>query len=152
MADISKYPESIRNNGGGYLNHVLFWNMMSPAGGGNPSGVLGDAINREFQSVEAFKEKFAAAARTVFGSGWTWLIIKDGSLMITTTQNQDNPLMDVAADNGFPLLCLDVWEHAYYMKNQNRRPDYISAFWNVVNWDYVSRRYAFWQKKYAGIV
>jgi len=152
MADVSKYPESIRNNGGGYLNHVLFWNMMSPSGGGNPSGVLLDAVNREFQSVEAFKEKFAAAAGTVFGSGWTWLIVKDGSLMITTTQNQDNPLMDVAADKGFPLLCLDVWEHAYYMKNQNRRPDYISAFWNVVNWDYVSRRYAFWQKKYAGIV
>jgi len=151
LANISAYPEALRNNGGGYLNHVLFWNMMSPAGGGNPSGILQEAINRDFQTAEAFKEKFNNAARTVFGSGWAWLIIKDGRLMITTTQNQDNPLMDVAEDKGFPLLCLDVWEHAYYMKNQNRRPDYISAFWNVVNWDYVSKRYTFWQKKYAGI-
>ena len=150
LAEVSKYPETIRNNGGGYLNHVLFWNMMSPAGGGNPSGILLDAINRDFQSVESFKEKFSDAAATVFGSGWVWLIIKDGKLGITTTQNQDNPFMDVVTDAGFPLLCLDVWEHAYYMSNQNRRPDYISAFWNVVNWDYVSKRYTLWQKKFAG--
>jgi len=151
LADVSKYPEALRNNGGGYLNHVLFWNMMSPDGGGNPSGVLLEAINRDFHSVEAFREQFNNAAKTVFGSGWAWLIVKDNRLVITTTQNQDNPLMDVVTDKGFPLLCLDVWEHAYYMKNQNRRPDYINAFWNVVNWDYISKRYTFWQKKYAGI-
>ncbi|MBN2274138.1 MAG: superoxide dismutase [Bacteroidales bacterium] len=149
LAGVSKYPESIRNNGGGYMNHVLFWNMMSPNGGGSPSGLLLDAINREFGSIEAFKDKFSAAAGTVFGSGWAWLIIKDQRFVITTTQNQDNPLMDIVENQGYPLLCLDVWEHAYYVKNQNRRYDYISAFWNVVNWDFVSRRYAFWQKKAA---
>lgn len=147
LGSVSKYPESIRNNGGGYLNHVLFWNMMSPSGGGNPSGLLLDAVNREFGSVEAFKEKFNTAARSVFGSGWAWLIIRDEKLVITTTQNQDNPFMDVVSENGFPLLCLDVWEHAYYIKNQNRRPDYISAFWNVVNWEFVSKRYTYWQNK-----
>jgi Fe-Mn family superoxide dismutase len=149
LADASTYPESVRNDGGGYMNHVIFWNSMSPAGGGNPSGILLDAINREFGSVEAFKDKFNAAAKDVFGSGWAWLIIKDEKLVITSTQNQDNPFMDVVADRGFPLLCLDVWEHAYYVKNQNRRYDYISSFWNVVNWDHASKRYANWQKRKA---
>ena len=147
MANVSNYPESVRNDGGGYLNHILFWNMMSPSGGGNPSGPLLDAINKEFGSVGSFREKFDLAARNVFGSGWAWLIVRDNKLVITTTQNQDNPLMDVVEVRGFPLLCLDVWEHAYYLKNQNIRKDYISAFWNVVNWEFVSKRYAFWQKK-----
>ncbi|MBN1415769.1 MAG: superoxide dismutase [Bacteroidales bacterium] len=151
MGNISNYPLAIRNNGGGYLNHSLFWNMMSPVGGGSPSGILRDAIERDFGSQEAFMNEFNTAAQNLFGSGWTWLIIKDNKLVVTTTQNQDNPLMDVVADKGFPLLCLDVWEHAYYMKNQNRRKDYISGFWNVVNWDYVSQRYTNWQKRNTGI-
>jgi superoxide dismutase, Fe-Mn family len=141
LAEVSKYPESIRNNGGGYLNHILFWNMMSPAGGGNPSGVLSEAINSQFGSVENFKERFNTAAKSVFGSGWVWLISKDDKLLITTTQNQDNPLMDVVEENGFPILCLDVWEHAYYLKNLNSRQDYINNFWQVVNWDFVQKRY-----------
>jgi Fe-Mn family superoxide dismutase len=149
LANVSMYPEEIRNNGGGYLNHVLFWNMMSPDGGGNPSGYLLDVISRDFESFETFKSAFSDAAKTVFGSGWAWLIVKDGKLQVTATQNQDNPLMDVVKDTGFPLLCLDVWEHAYYIKNQNRRTDYISDFWNVVNWDYVAKRYNLWLKKYA---
>jgi Fe-Mn family superoxide dismutase len=114
-----------------------------------PSGVLLDAINREFGSVDAFREKFTEAARNVFGSGWAWLIIRDDKLRITTTQNQDNPLMDIASEQGFPLLCLDVWEHAYYLNNQNRRYDYISAFWHVVNWEFVARRYDSYKKRIA---
>lgn len=149
LAHVSLYPEAVRNNGGGYLNHVLFWNMMSPTGGGNPSGILLDAINRDFKSFDAFQSAFEMAAKSVFGSGWAWLIVKDGRLRVTATRNQDNPLMDVADEPGFPLLCLDVWEHAYYMKNQNRRADYISDFWHVVNWEYVGKRYALWQKKFA---
>lgn len=149
LKEVSKYPESIRQNGGGYLNHLIFWNMMSPSGGGMPSGVLLDAINREFGSVDAFREKFTEAAKNVFGSGWAWLIIRDDKLRITTTQNQDNPLMDIASEQGFPLLCLDVWEHAYYLNNQNRRYDYISAFWHVVNWEFVARRYDSYQKRMA---
>jgi Fe-Mn family superoxide dismutase len=141
LAEVSLYPETIRNNGGGYLNHVLFWGMLSPTGGGKPSGALGEAINRHFGSFELFKEKFTATARSVFGSGWVWLILTDNKLLITSTSNQDNPIMDIAADKGFPILCLDVWEHAYYLKNQNKRPDYISSFWNVVNWEFAARRY-----------
>jgi superoxide dismutase, Fe-Mn family len=141
LNEVSKYPESIRHNGGGYMNHLLFWNMMSPSGGGQPSGVLREAVIRDFGSVENFMEEFAAAAGNIFGSGWTWMIIDDGRLRITTTQNQDNPLMDVVAERGYPLLCLDVWEHAYYLNNQNLRVDYINAFWHVVNWEFVARRF-----------
>jgi Fe-Mn family superoxide dismutase len=141
MAEVSKYPASVRNNGGGYLNHILFWNMLSPNGGGMPSGSLLEAINRDFGSFENFKEKFTNASKSVFGSGWSWLIVRDEKLVITTTPNQDNPLMDIVSEKGFPLLCLDVWEHAYYLKYQNRRPEFINAFWNVVNWEFVSKRH-----------
>jgi len=132
----------IRNNGGGYYNHDLFWKIMSPNGGGEPSGALADAINAAFGSYEGFKDAFAKAAATRFGSGWAWLIKKaDGSVAVTSTPNQDNPLMDVADDHGTPLLGLDVWEHAYYLNYQNRRPDYITAFFNVINWDAVAARF-----------
>ena len=133
---------AIRNNGGGFYNHSLFWKCMSPNGGGAPSGALAGAIDSAFDSFDAFKEKFAAAAGSRFGSGWAWLIRKaDGSLAVTSTPNQDNPLMDVADEQGTPILGLDVWEHAYYLNYQNRRPDYIVAWWNVVNWDEVARRF-----------
>lgn len=129
---------AVRNNGGGYFNHNLFWETMSPNGGGQPTGELAEAIDQTFGSFDAFKEKFAQAAATRFGSGWAWLIKKDGKLEVTSTPNQDNPLMPVAEVQGTPLLGLDVWEHAYYLNYQNRRPDYISAFFNVVNWDKVA--------------
>ena len=130
---------AVRNNGGGYYNHKLFWQVMSPNGGGEPTGALADAITSAFGSFEGFKEQFTKAAGTRFGSGWAWLIKKaDGSLAVTSTPNQDNPLMDVADEQGTPILGLDVWEHAYYLNYQNRRPDYVSAFFNVINWDYVS--------------
>jgi superoxide dismutase, Fe-Mn family len=139
--DISKYPVAVRNNGGGHYNHSLFWTLLSPKGAGAPSGAVADAINAAFGNFDEFKTKFAAAAAGRFGSGWAWLI-KDGSgkLSITSTPNQDNPLMDVAEAKGTPVLGLDVWEHAYYLNYQNRRPDYINAFWNVVNWDEVAKR------------
>lgn len=142
LKNISKHPTAVRNNGGGYWNHDLFWKVMSPNGGGNPKGAIADAINRDFGSYDEFKKQFTAAAGSRFGSGWAWLI-KDGSgkLSITSTPNQDNPLMDVADAKGTPVLGLDVWEHAYYLNYQNRRPDYISAFYNVINWDEVNRRY-----------
>ncbi len=134
---------AVRNNGGGYYNHTLFWQVMSPNGGGAPSGALGDAINAAFGSYDGFKDAFTKAAATRFGSGWAWLIKKaDGSVAVTSTPNQDNPLMDVADEQGTPLLGLDVWEHAYYLNYQNRRPDYISAFFNVINWDKVAEIYA----------
>lgn len=137
--NISKYPTAVRNNGGGHFNHDLFWKLLSPSGGGAPSGSLMDAINAAFGTFEEFKSKFAAAGATRFGSGWAWLIKKeDGKLEICSTPNQDNPLMDIAEVKGTPILGLDVWEHAYYLHYQNRRPDYISAFWNVLNWDEVS--------------
>ncbi|MDX2245559.1 MAG: superoxide dismutase [Bacteroidia bacterium] len=133
----------IRNNGGGFYNHNLFWEVMAPNGGGTPSGALGAAIDAAFGSFEAFKEAFSKAAATRFGSGWAWLIKKaDGSLAVTSTPNQDNPLMDVADQKGTPILGLDVWEHAYYLNYQNRRPDYISAFFNVINWNKVAELYA----------
>lgn len=132
---------AVRNNGGGYFNHNLFWEVMSPNGGGQPSGDLAQAINDSFGSFDAFKEEFSKAASTRFGSGWAWLIKKDGKLVVTSTPNQDNPLMPVAEVQGTPLLGLDVWEHAYYLNYQNRRPDYISAFFNVVNWDKVAELY-----------
>ncbi len=141
LSEVSKYPAAIRNHGGGFFNHKLFWKMLAPAKGQQPSADLMNALNRDFGTFDAFKEKFTAAAKTVFGSGWAWLIMANGKLMITTTPNQDSPVMDIVADKGTPLLCLDVWEHAYYLKYQNRRPEYIDAFWNVVNWDFVSQRY-----------
>jgi len=141
--NISKYPAPVRNNGGGHYNHSLFWTVLGPNAGGTPTGAIAEAINAAFGSFEEFKTKFAAAATGRFGSGWAWLI-KDsaGKLQITSTPNQDNPLMDVAEVKGTPLLGLDVWEHAYYLNYQNRRPDYITAFWNVVNWSEVSKRFA----------
>lgn len=139
--NISQYSMPVRNNGGGHYNHSMFWQIMSPKGGGVPTGTLGDAITKTFGSFDAMKEKFAAAATTRFGSGWAWLIKNDaGELAICSTPNQDNPLMDIAEVRGTPLLGIDVWEHAYYLHYQNRRPDYIAAFWNVINWEEVARR------------
>ncbi len=133
---------AIRNNGGGYYNHSLFWQVMSPNGGGEPSGALADAINAAFGSFDGFKDAFSKAAATRFGSGWAWLVKhEDGSVGVTSTPNQDNPLMTVSPEMGTPILGLDVWEHAYYLNYQNRRPDYISAFFNVVNWDKVAELY-----------
>lgn len=133
---------AVRNNGGGYYNHDLFWKVMSPTGGGTPGGDLGNAINDAFGSFDVFKDTFAKAAATRFGSGWAWLCVhQGGKVEVCSTPNQDNPLMDGVGCGGTPILGLDVWEHAYYLNYQNRRPDYVSAFWNVVNWDEVSRRY-----------
>jgi superoxide dismutase, Fe-Mn family len=141
--NISKYPVAVRNNGGGHYNHSMFWQIMKAGGGGNPSGPVSDAINSAFGTFEEFKTKFNAAATTRFGSGWAWLIVgNDKKLAIVSTPNQDNPLMDVSENKGTPIMGLDVWEHAYYLNYQNRRPDYINAWWNVVNWDEVSRRFA----------
>ncbi|HNT50767.1 MAG TPA: superoxide dismutase [Cyclobacteriaceae bacterium] len=139
---ISKYPAAVRNNGGGHYNHSLFWTIMGPNAGGVPTGALADAINEAFGNFDEFKTKFNAAAAGRFGSGWAWLI-KDasGKLAITSTPNQDNPLMDVAEVKGTPVLGLDVWEHAYYLNYQNRRPDYCAAFWNVVNWAEIAKRF-----------
>jgi superoxide dismutase, Fe-Mn family len=141
MAKMSKLPTAVRNNGGGHYNHSLFWEVMAPNAGGAPSGELADAINAAFGSFDKFKEDFAKAGATRFGSGWAWLIKHDGKLAVTSTPNQDNPLMDLADVKGMPLLGLDVWEHAYYLHYQNRRPDYISAWWNVVNWNAVSEKF-----------
>ena len=133
---------AVRNNGGGYYNHNLFWDIMGPNGGGQPSGELSEAINRKFGSLDNFKKEFANAAATRFGSGWAWLIVTgNGEVAITSTANQDNPLMDVAEQKGTPILGLDVWEHAYYLNYQNRRADYIDAWWNVVDWNAVNQRY-----------
>ncbi|MCT1403574.1 superoxide dismutase [Paenibacillus sp. p3-SID867] len=141
IANLDAVPESIRtavrNNGGGHANHSLFWEVIGPNGGGQPTGALADAINSELGGFDKFKEDFAKAATTRFGSGWAWLIVKDGKLAVTSTPNQDSPIMEGQT----PLLGLDVWEHAYYLKYQNKRPDYISAFWNVVNWEEVGKRY-----------
>jgi superoxide dismutase, Fe-Mn family len=133
--NISRFPAAVRNNGGGHYNHSFFWTIIGPNSGGTPSGKLADAINSSFGSFDEFKTKFAAAATGRFGSGWAWLI-KDssGKLAITSTPNQDNPTMDIAEVKGTPIVGLDVWEHAYYLNYQNRRPDYIAAFWNIVNW------------------
>ncbi|HUH34440.1 MAG TPA: superoxide dismutase [Moheibacter sp.] len=129
---------AVRNNGGGYYNHNLFWTIMAPNGGGNPSGELAEAIDAAFGSFENFKDEFSKAAATRFGSGWAWLVVKDGKLEVCSTPNQDNPLMPDVGCEGTPILGLDVWEHAYYLNYQNRRPDYINAFFNVVNWDKVA--------------
>jgi superoxide dismutase, Fe-Mn family len=142
IANVSGSP-AVRNNGGGYYNHNLFWEVMSPSGGGVPSGALASAIDSAFGSLDAMKEAFNKAAATRFGSGWAWLLVDgSGKLAVSSTPNQDNPLMDVAEVKGTPILGLDVWEHAYYLNYQNRRPDYIAAFWNVVNWEEVARRFA----------
>lgn len=141
LANISKYSGAVRNNGGGFYNHSIFWKNLSPNGGGVPTGDLAKAIDEAFGSFDKFKEAFSAAAATRFGSGWAWLIKKDGKLEITSTPNQDNPLMDIAEQQGTVLLGLDVWEHAYYLKYQNKRPDYIKAFWNVVDWNTVAERF-----------
>lgn len=142
LAQVSQHGAAVRNNGGGYYNHDLFWKVMGPNGGGQPSGELASAIEADFGSFEAMKEEFAQAAATRFGSGWAWVIISAGKLKITSTANQDNPLMDIAEVKGSPILGLDVWEHAYYLKYQNRRPDYIEAFFSVINWEEVAQRYA----------
>lgn len=141
VSNLDAVPENIRtavrNNGGGHYNHSLFWQLLSPNGGGEPSGALLDAINAKFGSFSAFKDEFTKAATGRFGSGWAWLVVNNGELEVMSTPNQDNPLMEGKT----PILGLDVWEHAYYLKYQNRRPEYISAFWNVVNWDEVAKRY-----------
>jgi Fe-Mn family superoxide dismutase len=129
----------VRNNGGGHFNHSLFWTIMGPNAGGAPTGALADAIQAAFDSFDAFKEAFAKAGATRFGSGWAWLVVKDGKVAVTSTPNQDNPLMD---GSGTPILGCDVWEHAYYLKYQNKRPDYINAWWNVVNWTAVADLFA----------
>ncbi len=142
LANISSASPAVRNNGGGHYNHSLFWTVLAPNAGGEPTGELAEAINAAFGSFAAFKEEFAKAGATRFGSGWAWLVVKaDGALAITSSPNQDNPLMDIAEVKGTPILGLDVWEHAYYLHYQNRRPDYISAFWNVVNWAEVAKRF-----------
>jgi len=142
LAGISGQPAAVRNNGGGFYNHNLYWSVMGPGGGGEPSGALLDAIKSAFGSFGDFKNQFSTAAATRFGSGWAWLVKQaDGSLVVTSTPNQDNPLMDLADVKGTPVLGIDVWEHAYYLKYQNRRPEYIEAFWNVINWEEVARRF-----------
>jgi len=141
LANISKLPPAVRNNGGGHYNHTLFWKILGPNAGGAPGGDLADALNKFFGSFDKFKELFTSAAMTRFGSGWAWLVKSGNELKITSTANQDNPLMDLAEVKGTPVLGVDVWEHAYYLKYQNRRNEYLSAFWNVVNWDEVSRRF-----------
>jgi Fe-Mn family superoxide dismutase len=140
LAHISKHPMAVRNNGGGHWNHSLFWELMAPGAGGPPTGNVAAAIDSNFGSFDKFKELFAQAATTRFGSGWAWLVkTADGKLVVSSTPNQDNPLMDVADVKGTPILGLDVWEHAYYLNYQNRRPDYIGAWWNVVNWNKVNQ-------------
>ena len=144
LAKISETSAAVRNNGGGHYNHSLFWKILAPSnngGGGNPGGPLAEAINKDFGSFEDFKTQFSQAASTRFGSGWAWLCLSEGKLKVCSTPNQDNPLMDVSECRGTPLLGLDVWEHAYYLKYQNLRPQYIEAFWNVVNWQEVANRY-----------
>ncbi|MCA0238609.1 MAG: superoxide dismutase [Bacteroidetes bacterium] len=143
LANISKLPAAVRNNGGGHWNHSLFWTIMAPNAGGAPTGDLAAAIDQAFGSFDEFKKLFAQAATTRFGSGWAWLSVgADGKLFISSTPNQDNPLMDVAEQKGTPILGLDVWEHAYYLHYQNRRPDYITSWWNTVNWAEVSRLFS----------
>jgi Fe-Mn family superoxide dismutase len=142
LATISKQSPAVRNNGGGHYNHSMFWILMTPGGSKMPTGALADAINSTFGTFDEFKIKFASAGATRFGSGWAWLVVSGGKLSIGSTPNQDNPLMDVSDVKGTPILGLDVWEHAYYLNYQNRRPDYITAWWNVVNWDEVAKRFA----------
>lgn len=143
MVELDMKNTAVRNNGGGFYNHNLFWNIMAPNAGGLPTGELAEAIDRDFGSFEAFKEQFAKAGATRFGSGWAWLSVhKGGKLEVTSTANQDNPLMPEISNGSFPVLGMDVWEHAYYLHYQNRRPDYMAAFFNVINWNEVARLYA----------
>ncbi len=142
ITNISKFPPAVRNNGGGHYNHSLFWTLLSGNGGGEPTGELADAINSTFGSLDELKTQLSNAGATRFGSGWAWLIVADGKLVVTSTPNQDNPLMDIAEVKGTPILGIDVWEHAYYLKYQNRRPDYLAAIWNVVDWSKVAELYA----------
>jgi Fe-Mn family superoxide dismutase len=143
IKNISHYSPKMRNNAGGHFNHEMFWQIMKPAPASTPAGELAEAINKSFVSLDNFKMAFSDAAKTRFGSGWAWLIVKaDNSLAVCSTPNQDNPLMDIAETKGTPILGLDVWEHAYYLKYQNKRPDYINAFWNLVNWEFVQKKYA----------
>lgn len=141
LATISTQPVAVRNNGGGHWNHSFFWQLLAPATGKQPSAALLAQIQKDFGSLDNLKAEFGKAATSRFGSGWAWLLVKDGKLVISSTPNQDNPLMDVAEVKGKPILALDVWEHAYYLKYQNKRADYINAFWNVVNWDFVSQQF-----------
>ena len=141
LSNLDMNNMAVRNNGGGYFNHDLFWKVMSPNGGGNPTGAVADAITADFGSFDSFKDAFAKAAATRFGSGWAWLCVKDGKLEVCSTPNQDNPLMPGVGCTGTPILGLDVWEHAYYLNYQNRRPDYINAFFNVINWEEVNARF-----------
>jgi Fe-Mn family superoxide dismutase len=143
IKNISKFPPAVRNNGGGHYNHSLFWTLLSPNGGGEPTGELAEAIKSTFGSFSEFKTKVSEAGATRFGSGWAWLIVTpEKKLAVTSTPNQDNPLMDIAEVKGTPILGIDVWEHAYYLKYQNRRPDYLAAIWNVINWAHVAELYA----------
>lgn len=141
LSEVSKHSAAVRNNGGGFYNHNLYWEIMAPGGSPNPEGVLLDAINDSFGSVKNFQEAFVKAAVTRFGSGWAWLTLQNNKLAVSSTPNQDNPLMDVAEVKGTPILGIDVWEHAYYLNYQNRRPDYVNAFWDLINWDEVARRF-----------
>lgn len=142
VANAGKISAAVRNNGGGHWNHSFFWQILAPNAGGAPTGELADAINAAFNSFDEFKTKFSTAGATRFGSGWAWLIVKDGKLEVSSTPNQDNPLMDVADVKGTPILGVDVWEHAYYLKYQNKRPDYLAAIWNVINWNKVAEHFA----------
>lgn len=142
LGSVSTQPVAVRNNGGGHWNHSFFWNVLAPAKGSKPSAALAKQIDTDFGSLDAFKAEFTKAATSRFGSGWAWLIKKDGKLVISSTPNQDNPLMDLAEVKGQPILALDVWEHAYYLKYMNKRADYIAAFWNLVNWDFVSTNFS----------
>ncbi len=141
LKGVSAHSMAVRNNGGGFYNHNLYWNVIAPGGSPKPEGVLLDAINESFGTLENFREAFVQAAVTRFGSGWAWLIFQNNKLVVSSTPNQDNPLMDVAEIQGTPILGIDVWEHAYYLKYQNRRPDYVNAFWNLINWDEVAKRF-----------
>jgi Fe-Mn family superoxide dismutase len=142
VATAGKISPAVRNNGGGHWNHTFFWDTLASNAGGKPSGRLANEIDKTFGSFEAFQEKLNTAGTTRFGSGWAWLILNNGKLEVTSTPNQDNPLMDVAESKGTPLLGVDVWEHAYYLKYQNKRPDYLKAIWNVINWKKVEERFA----------
>ena len=141
LSGVSGQSAAVRNNGGGFYNHNLYWEVIAPGGAPAPEGVLLDAVNDSFGSIENFQEAFIKAALTRFGSGWAWLVLQNNKLVVSSTPNQDNPLMDVAEVQGTPILGIDVWEHAYYLNYQNRRPDYVNAFWNLINWDEVARRF-----------
>ena len=141
LAGVSGLSTAVRNNGGGFYNHNLYWEVIAPGGAPAPEGVLLDAIKESFETLEKFQEAFTKAALTRFGSGWAWLVLQNNKLVVSSTPNQDNPLMDVAEVQGTPILGIDVWEHAYYLNYQNRRPDYVKAFWNLINWDEVARRF-----------